>query len=232
MATQKKRCLMIGAGGMAILTEKPIADSWKDAVAIYRAVRRARVKCTVIQNYRYNPPMYTFRSMLREERLGRLNYIMGKFMADYRSYGAWSSFAGESNANYVMKMANGVIAHYEGSCSAAGKQNNWHQEYYRAECENGEIEVDNDATVRTTVRNNKTGKITTKEVKLRTPKYVGHSYVIDAHLKWISGGPKPETALDDNLHSNAAMFGAIEASRRGTVVDVEAMVVKATAKKP
>ena len=119
----------------------------------------------------------------------------------------WSSFAGESNANYVMKMANGVIAHYEGSCSAAGKQNNWHQEYYRAECENGEIEVDNDATVRTTVRNNKTGKITTKEVKLRTPKYVGHSYVIDAHLKWISGGPKPETALTTTCTATLPCLG-------------------------
>ncbi len=261
--------------GMAILTEKPIADSWTDVAAIYRAVRRARVKCTVIQNYRYDPSMYTFRSLLRDQRLGRLNYIMGKFMADYRRDGAWgafrhkiphsllveggvhhldmlrnlagsrcveisgyewnrpwSSFKGESNASYVMKMANGVIAHYEGSCSAAGKQNTWHHEYYRAECENGEIEVDDDGIVRTVIRNKKTGKVTTKEVKLRSPKFVGHSYVIDAHLKWLSGGPKPETALDDNIHSNAAMFGAIEASRKGTVVDVAAMVSKVTASKP
>ena len=260
---------------MAILTEKPIADSWQDVVAIYRAVSRARVKCTVIQNYRYDPSMYTFRSLLRNEHLGKLNYIMGKFMADYRSRGAWgafrheiphsllveggvhhldmlrnlsgsrcvsisgyewnrpwSSFDGESNASYVMKMANGVIAHYEGSCSAAGKQNNWHQEYYRAECEKGEIEVDNDGIVRTIVRNNRTGKITTKEIKLRSPKFTGHSHVIDAHLNWMSGGPKPETTLDDNMHSNAAIFGAIEASRRGTVVDVAAMVKKATARKP
>jgi hypothetical protein len=86
--------------------------------------------------------------------------------------------------------------------------------------------------VRTVIRNQKTGKIMTKEIKLRSPKFTGHQYVIDAHLKWLSGGAKPETALDDNIHSNASMFGAIEASRKGTVVDVAAMVAKATASKP
>ena len=147
---------------MHVLTEKPIADSWTDVRAIYRAVQKAKVKCTVIQNYRYDPCMYTFRDVLRSGRLGKLNYLMGRFLADYRRYGAWgafrheiphsllveggvhhldmlrnlsgsrcvqifgyewnrpwSSFKGESNANYVMKMANGVIAHYEGTCSAS-----------------------------------------------------------------------------------------------------------------
>ena len=83
------------------------------------------------------------------------------------------------------------------------------------------------ADKRTVVRNNKTGKITTREIKPRTPKYTGHEYVIDAHLKWINGGDKPETALDDNIYSNAAMFAAIEAARKGAVVDVAAMVKKA-----
>jgi hypothetical protein len=55
---------------------------------------------------------------------------------------------------------------------------------------------------------------------------VGHEFVIDAHLKWLSGGPKPETTLEDNVWSNAAMFGAIEASSKGATVDVEAMVRK------
>ena len=68
---------------MPILTEKPIADTWKDVAAIYRAVKRAGVKCTVIQNYRYDATMFTFREVLRSRRLGRLNYIMGRYQADY-----------------------------------------------------------------------------------------------------------------------------------------------------
>jgi hypothetical protein len=57
---------------------------------------------------------------------------------------------------------------------------------------------------------------------------VGHEYVIDAHLRWLSGGSKPETTLADNIWSNAAMFGAIEASQKGRTVDVAAMVRKVT----
>lgn len=255
--------------GMHILTEKPIADTWKDVVAIYRAVKRAKVKCTVIQNYRYDPTMYTFRELLRSKRLGRLNYLMGRFAADYRKYGAWgafrheiphsllveggvhhldmlrnladsrcvqisgwewnpswSSFKGESDASYVMKMANGVVAHYEGACSAAGHQNNWHHEYYRASCEHGEIVVDNDNIVRLVTRDNASGALTRAEVPLIHAQFEGHNYVIDAHLKWLSGGPKPETALDDNIYSNATMFAAIEASQQGKMIDVDAMVRK------
>jgi hypothetical protein len=125
-----------------------------------------------------------------------------------------------------MKMANGVIAHYEGSCSAAGHQNSWHAEYYRAECERGEVVIDNDNTVRLVMRDNETGALTTEEVALIRPEFEGHAHVIDAHLKWLAGGRRPETALDDNIYSNAAMFGAIEASAKGRTVDVEAMVKK------
>ena len=255
--------------GLHILMEKPIADTWKDVIGVYRAVRRARVKCTVIQNYRYEATMYTFRELLRRKRLGRLNYLMGRFAADYRRYGAWgafrheiphsllveggvhhldmlrnladsrcveiagwewnrpwSSFKGESSASYVMRMDNGVVAHYEGTCSAAGHQNNWHQEYYRAECEQGEIVVDNDNVVRLVMRDNDSGAMTTTEVPLVRPQYEGHSYIIDAHLKWLGGGPKPETTLEDNIHSNAAMFAAIEASQKNKTVNVTALVEK------
>jgi len=257
--------------GMDILTEKPIADSWKDVVASYRAVKKAGVKCTVIQNYRYNPPTYTFREVLRSQRLGRLNYIMGRFQADYRGRGAWgafrhemphallvegaihhfdmlrnlagspcaqisghewnpqwSSFKGESSASYVMKMDGGVVAHYEGDCNGAGHQNNWHREYYRASCERGEVVLDNEQIVYTVVRDNKTGALTRAEVPQISPDYKGHEYVIDAHLKWISGGAKPETTIEDNIRSNAMMFAAIEASAKGKTIDVGAMVKKAT----
>ncbi len=256
--------------GMHILMEKPIADSWKDVRAIYRAVQRAKVKCTVTQNYRYSPNMYTFRQVLRSGRLGQFNYLMGRFLADYRrfaSWGAfrheiphsllieggvhhldmlrnlayshcvqisgyewnrpWSSFKGESNASYVMKMANGVVAHYEGTCSGAGQQNSWHREYYRAECEKGEVVVDSDGIVRITTRHKTTGAITTTDVPAEKTDFVGHSFVIDAHLNWLSGGPRPETALQDNIYSNATMFAAIEASTKGKTVDVEALVRQA-----
>ena len=102
---------------MAILTEKPIAGTWKDVVAAYRAVRRARVKCTVIQNYRYNPSMYTFRAVLREQRLGRINYIMGKYMADYRHHGAWGAFRHEIPHSLLIE---GAVHHFDMLRNLAG----------------------------------------------------------------------------------------------------------------
>ena len=70
--------------------------------------------------------------------------------------------------------------------------------------------------------------MTTTDVPAEITDFVGHSFVIDAHLTWLSGGPRPETALQDNIYSNATMFAAIEASTKGKTVDVEALVRQAT----
>ena len=43
----------------------------------------------VVQNYRYTVPNLTLREVLRGGALGRLNYLVGRFAADYRLYGSW-----------------------------------------------------------------------------------------------------------------------------------------------
>ncbi|HQK21559.1 MAG TPA: Gfo/Idh/MocA family oxidoreductase, partial [Candidatus Latescibacteria bacterium] len=61
-----EQAVMLAVGKrMAILSEKPIADSWKACTAIYRAVAAAGLKMEVIQNYRYEPTMLTVRHILR-----------------------------------------------------------------------------------------------------------------------------------------------------------------------
>ena len=256
--------------GMDILSEKPIADTWQAATDIYRAVKKAGVKMEVIQNYRYNRTMLTFRDVLRKGKLGRVNYIMGRFAADYRKYAswgefrhkiphsllveggvhhldmlrnlsggdcktisgwewnpAWSSFQGESNALYALDMTNGVKACYEGSCNAAGVQNSWHHEFYRAECENGAATVDSDLVVR--IWENVPGepaKMT--EVPPIDAPYYGHTWQVGEFLDWLDGGPEPDTVLDDNIKSVATMFAAIVASGDNIAVDVEKMVRDAT----
>lgn len=52
----------------------------------------------------------------------------------------------------------------------------------------------------------------------------GHYRIIDYFLSWLDGGPKPQTAIDDNIRTAAMAFGAIEAAASGGVVDVRAMV--------
>ena len=75
--------------GMAILSEKPIASSWEDCVAIGRAVRKAGVKMMVTQNYRYMLRMLTLKKAVQS--LGAVNYVVARYAADYRKYLAWGA---------------------------------------------------------------------------------------------------------------------------------------------
>jgi predicted dehydrogenase len=77
------------ARGMHILSEKPIADSWDDCRAIYRAVQHAGVKMLVTQNYRYTPRILTLKRAVGE--LGPVNYAVGRYASDYRVRLAWGA---------------------------------------------------------------------------------------------------------------------------------------------
>jgi predicted dehydrogenase len=265
-AFHRQAALLAAARGMHILSEKPIADTWEACVDVYRAVKRAGVKMAVIQNYRYEAPMLAFRQVLREGRLGRLNYLVGRFAADYRKYRAWGAFRhdilhallvegavhhfdmlrnlagadcrylsgwewnppwgqskGEFNNLYVLEMANGVRAGYEGSGTAAGTQNTWHQESYRAECEHGALAIGADRTVWISQHTPGQG-LHTEEVPTPAVRLEGHHWLVNEFLDWLDGGPTPDTVIDENLRSVAMVFAAIGASRTNQVVDVEAMV--------
>lgn len=251
---------------LPILSEKPIADTWQASREVFRATREAGLKMQVIQNYRYNAPMLTMREVLRGGDLGRINYLVGRFAADYREYGAWgatfrheiphallvegavhhfdmlrnlsggdcltlagwewnppwSASKGEFCGLYVMNLSNGVHASYEGSGTAGGRQNTWHEEYYRAECERGAVRVGRDHVVRID-RFKRGGGLITEEVPPVRPTYEGHLWLIDEFLTWLDGGPTPATVIEDNIKTTAMLFGAIEASRRNQTIDVEAM---------
>ena len=88
---RKQAAVAAAEKGMAIISEKPIADTMEASVDIYRAVKSAGVPMTVMQNYRYNPQMWTFRRLLRGGELGRINYLVARFAANYNEYGSWGS---------------------------------------------------------------------------------------------------------------------------------------------
>lgn len=260
LATQ--RCL-------PIFSEKPVADTWEACVRIYKAVKQTNTPMMVVQNYRYNAPVLTFKQVLNDQRLGQLNYLVGRFAADYRNYGSWgvfrheiphallvegsvhhldqlrnlagadcttitgwewnpswSSFKGSSNGMYLMKFENDVVAHYEGSCNAAAHQNNWHNEYYRAECEWGAVFMDTDQRVWLEEYTPSQGARLTEVPNIHV-EFQGHCSLVKQFLDWLEGGPEPVTVIDDNIRSVAMMFGAIEASETGQTVDVRAKVAAA-----
>lgn len=140
------------------------------------------------------------------------------------------SFDGEPCALFTMRMKNGSFGFYEGNNLATGKQNTWHQEYYRVECEGGAAVLDKDHIVRIEERGD-AGTLNVREFPTVKPQWEGHLAMPAQFLDWLDGGPTPPTALEDNIKSNAAMFAAIEASATGKAVNVEAMVKRATATK-
>lgn len=80
---------LAAARGLHILSEKPMADTWEDSVAIYRTARAAGIKMHIMQNYRYTPRIQTVKQVVESGRLGRVNYVMARFAADYRKPLSW-----------------------------------------------------------------------------------------------------------------------------------------------
>ncbi len=78
------------ARGMDILSEKPIAESWEDCVAIVQAVKRSGVRMMVTQNYRYTRRILTLKQAVGT--LGAVNYAVARYASDYRERGAWAMF--------------------------------------------------------------------------------------------------------------------------------------------
>jgi predicted dehydrogenase len=74
---------------LAILSEKPVADTWDDCVAISAAVRASGVRMMVTQNYRYMPRMLTLKQAARG--LGAVNYVVARYTSDYRKTNAWGA---------------------------------------------------------------------------------------------------------------------------------------------
>ena len=138
---------------------------------------------------------------------------------------AWSSSAGEFCALCMMRMTNGVAATYEGNATAAGEQNPWRRESYRAEFENGSIVVGADQVVRIH-RHRRGSGVLTQEINAPPQVREGHAAILADFLNWLDDGPAPPTTLEDNLRSAAMVFGAIESARIGQLVDVERMLAE------
>ncbi len=75
--------------GLAVLMEKPIADTLDASVRIMKMVERAELPCTIVQNYRYSPFMLAFQGAVENEDVGRLSYVTARFAADYNPPKSW-----------------------------------------------------------------------------------------------------------------------------------------------
>ncbi|CAA9269960.1 MAG: hypothetical protein AVDCRST_MAG77-3153 [uncultured Chloroflexi bacterium] len=106
---------LAAARGWDVLSEKPMADTWEDSVAIYRAARQARggagIRLQIMQNYRFTPRIQTLKRVLDSGRLGRINYVVGRFGADYRQPLSWGA-AFRHEMRHAM-LVEGSIHHFD-----------------------------------------------------------------------------------------------------------------------
>ncbi len=133
----------------------------------------------------------------------------------------WSSFKHYSSGLYLMRMNNGVHTCYEGNSSAAGISNCWHKEHYRAEFEEGTVEIS--AGNRMTIH--RAGK-NTEEYDAPVNSHSGLEYLFDEFLNWLSGGPPSATRIEDNIKSFAMVIAAMDTALDGKPKHISHYLIK------
>jgi predicted dehydrogenase len=141
---------------------------------------------------------------------------------------AWGEYGGDSQGLVMMHFENGARAFYEGAKSNAIELNGWSQEYIRAECEFGTLIMDHrrvelfayDATQKS--RRVREGQGETLPL-IEQPKWA-NTWLVEKFVRWLDGGEPMETNVEDNLQSVALIFAAIESSRTGQPIKVQAML--------
>ncbi len=93
---------------LPILTEKPLSNNFDEVAVIADTIRSTGVKFQVVQNYRYNARMLTYRDILRSKVLGQIQYVVSRFRQDYRVYGSWGG--GNQGSDFRHKMQNPMVA--------------------------------------------------------------------------------------------------------------------------
>ena len=80
------------AHDLDILSEKPIADTLEASVRIAEKVKRAGLKMGVTMSHRFDRDKTTMRRRLESGEPGPLDYLVGRFTCNARTYGAWGAF--------------------------------------------------------------------------------------------------------------------------------------------
>lgn len=117
----------------------------------------------------------------------------------------WSSFKHYSSGMYLMKMNNGIHALYEGNSTAAGITNCWNREYYRAEFEEGTVEISHGGEMKIHQVGQETQVYEAPAIPLRA-----HGYLFDEFLNWLDGGEPSATRIQDNIQSFVMIIAAME----------------------
>lgn len=136
----------------------------------------------------------------------------------------WGEYAGDSTGFVTLEMTNGVRCLYEGAKANASSMNGWGQDYLRAECRDGTLELDRQ-NLRVLRGDSWTPPVAEDLPLLERPVWT-NAWLAEQFVGWLNGGPPPATTIEDNIQCCAVLFAAIESARSGQPVDVQAFLKK------
>ena len=143
----------------------------------------------------------------------------------------WGKYGGDSQGLVTMLFENGVKASYEGAKTNAVGLNGWINEYIRAECELATLIMDRRQIERFPHRPEERSVYVREGegevVPLLEQRKWTDVWLVEKFIRWLGGGEPMETNVADNLQSVALIFSAIESSRTGKPVAVQAFLEKA-----
>jgi predicted dehydrogenase len=131
----------------------------------------------------------------------------------------WGEFAGDSTALVTIEMENGVNCFYEGAKANASTMNGWTNEYFRAECENGTLELD--SRVLRVLRGGPWEKPKSELIPLLDQPVWKNAWLAELFCDWLNGGIAPPNTIEDNIQCTALLFAAIKSARSGMSVNVQ-----------
>ncbi len=143
----------------------------------------------------------------------------------------WGAYTGDSQGLVMLRFGNGARATYEGAYTNAVGLYGWGQEYIRAECEGATLVLDHRRLEKFPYDPAKTWASGVpgqgEEIPLiQQPKW-SNTWLIEQFVHWLDGGEPMATSVEDNLQSAALIFAAIESSRTGGPVAVQALLAEA-----
>lgn len=100
----------------------------------------------------------------------------------------WSEFRGDPQALILIQMENGVKVQYEGAKTNASTLNGWTRDYWRAECEQATLELDNRVL---RLRAELAGPQAPVERALDVQEVWMNPWLAELFVDWLNGGPAP-----------------------------------------
>lgn len=93
------------AKGMAILTEKPAANTWSEALEYVQLVRDNGIRYAVIQNYRETTRIHALKRVLDDGTIGRVNLLSCRMAVNYTIETAGGAFRHQRPDAFIVEGA-------------------------------------------------------------------------------------------------------------------------------